>query len=38
MTDGEVVITAHDGTLLAIAVAQDGLIRPTSVFVGPEYR
>ena len=38
MTDGEVVITAHDGTLLAIAVAHDGLIRPSSVFVGPEYR
>lgn len=38
MTDGEVVITAHDGTLLAIAVAHDGLICPSSVFVGPEYR
>jgi tRNA pseudouridine55 synthase len=38
LADGEVAVTADDGTLLAIALSIGGLLRPKSVFVGPEYR
>lgn len=38
LPDGEVIITAGDGTLLAIAISETGLLRPKSVFVGPEYQ